>query len=99
MPSGGGCWVSAQLALMGGGGGERERGAVAPQNPGHLALVTRYSMSMLSPHDQGRNTLEPPAFSDGVGPFSLMHSARSNKSSSEGDTGAVGYNIKKYLTL
>jgi hypothetical protein len=35
-------------------GGERERGAVAPQNPGHLPWVTRYSMSMLSPHDQGR---------------------------------------------
>jgi hypothetical protein len=27
MSSGGGCWVSVQLALM--GGGERERGAVA----------------------------------------------------------------------
>ena len=43
--------MSAQLALI---GGERERGAVAPQNPGHLPWVTRYSMSMLSPHDQGR---------------------------------------------
>ncbi len=50
MSSGGGWWVSAQLAL----GVERERGAVAPQNPGHLPWVTRYSMSMLSPHDQGR---------------------------------------------
>jgi hypothetical protein len=35
-------------------GGERERGAVAPQNPGYLPWVTRYSMSMLFPHDQGR---------------------------------------------
>ncbi len=49
MSSGGGCWVSAQLALM--GGGEEGEGAVAPQNPGHLPRVTRYSLSMLSPHD------------------------------------------------
>jgi hypothetical protein len=53
MSSGGGCWVPAQLALVG-GGGERERGAVASPNPGHLPWVPRYSMSMLSPHDQGR---------------------------------------------
>ncbi len=34
--------------------GERERGAGAPQNSCHLPWVTRYSTSMLSPHDQGR---------------------------------------------
>jgi hypothetical protein len=50
MPSGGGWWVSAQLALM---GGERERGAGAPPNSCHLPRVTRYFMSMLSPHDLG----------------------------------------------
>jgi hypothetical protein len=83
MSSGGGCWVSVQPALV---GEERERGAVAPQNPGHLPWVTGYSMSMLFPHDQGRQTLEPPAVAGGPWTFSLMHSARSNKSSSEGDT-------------
>jgi hypothetical protein len=46
---GGGCLPSLPWRAW-----ERERGAVAPQNPGHLPWVTRYSMSMLSPHDQGR---------------------------------------------
>ena len=50
--SGGGWWVSAQLALVG-GGGKRERGD-GHLNPGHLPWVTGYSMSMLSSHDQGR---------------------------------------------
>jgi hypothetical protein len=49
---------SALVALM---GGERERGAGAPQNPDHLPWVTRYPMPMLSPHDQGR------------GPWILLH--------------------------
>jgi hypothetical protein len=47
--SGGGWWVSAQLALV---GGKRERGDMAP-HPGHLPRVTGYSMSMLFSHDQG----------------------------------------------
>ena len=59
--------MSAQLALM--GGGERERGAGAPQNSCHLPWVTRYSMSMLSPHDQGRQTLEPLAVAGGPWTF------------------------------
>ncbi len=50
-------------------GGERERGAVAPQIPGHLPWVTRYSLSMLSPHDQGRQTLEPHAVAGGPWTF------------------------------
>jgi len=36
-----------------GGGGEGE-GVCGTSNPGHLPWVTRYSMSMLSSHDQGR---------------------------------------------
>jgi len=51
MPCGGGWWVPAQLALMGGGEGE---GGWCTSNPYHLPWVTRYSMPMLSPHDQGR---------------------------------------------
>jgi hypothetical protein len=51
-PLEGGWWVSAQLALVG-GGEERERGDWH-LNPGHLPWVTGYSMSMLSSHDQGR---------------------------------------------
>ncbi len=47
--SGGGWWVSAQLARV---RGERARGDMAP-HPGHLPRVTGYSMSMLFSHDQG----------------------------------------------
>ncbi len=36
------------------GGGGRERGAGASQNPHHLPWVTRYLLPMLSLHDQGR---------------------------------------------
>ncbi len=68
LPGGGVCPVEGVVgvcpACPDGGGGERERGAVAPQNPGHLLWVTRYSMFMLS-HDQGRQTLEPPAVAGG----------------------------------
>jgi hypothetical protein len=50
---------SALVALMGGGG--REMGAGAPQNPYHLPWITRYPMPILSRHDQGR------------GPWILLH--------------------------
>jgi len=43
--------VSAQLALMGGVEGERGDWHL---NPSHLPRVTRYSLSMLFSHDQGR---------------------------------------------
>ena len=36
------------------GGGGRERGAGASQNPYHLIWVTRYLLPMLPLHDQGR---------------------------------------------
>jgi hypothetical protein len=42
---------------------------VAPKSPGHLPWVTRYSMSMLSPPDQSRKTLEPPAVAGGPWTF------------------------------
>jgi hypothetical protein len=83
MPSGGGWWVSAQSALMGGGWG---KGGWCWSNPYHLPWVTRYSMLMLSPHDQGGRPWNLLLLLMGPGPFSLMQSARSNKSSSEGDT-------------
>jgi hypothetical protein len=68
-----------------GDGGEGEGGLVHP-NPYHLPWVTRYSMSMLSPHDQGRLTLESPAVAKGPWTFFVAALGRSNKSSSEGDT-------------
>ena len=43
-----------------GGGVEGERGGWHP-SPSHLPRVTRYSLSMLFPHDQGGWTLELPA--------------------------------------
>jgi hypothetical protein len=83
MSSEGGCWVSAQLALM---GGERERGLW------HLkTLVTCLgSQGTLCPCSLLMIRVGRPwnllLLLMGPGPFSLMHSARSNKSSSEGDT-------------
>ena len=59
--------MSAQLALVGGG---RGRGGIWHLNPGHLPGVTGYSMSMLFSHDQGGETLEPPAV--GGGPWTYF---------------------------
>ncbi len=82
MPCGGGWWVSGQLALV---GGERERGAGAPQIlitcPGSQGTVCPCSLFMIR---VGR-PWNPLLLLMGPGSFSLMHSARSNKSSSEGD--------------
>ncbi len=70
MPSGGGWWVSAQLALMGGKG----EGGWCWSNPYHLPWVTRYSMPMLSPHDQGGRPWNPLLLLTGPRSCSLMPS-------------------------
>ncbi len=90
MSSGGGWWESAQLVLM---GGERERGAVAPQT-----LVTCLgSQGTLCPCSPLMIWVGRPwnllLLLVGPGPISVMHSARSNKSSSEGDTKTFNENM------
>ena len=83
MSSGGWCWVSAQRALMGG----RGRGGLW-----HLkTLVTcLWSQGTLCPCSFLMIRVGRPwnllLLLMGPGPYSLMHLARSNKSSSEGDT-------------
>jgi hypothetical protein len=83
MPCGGGWWVPAQLALMAG----RGRGGLV-----HLkTLITCLgSQGPLIPCSLLMIRVGRPLnlllLLMGRGPFSLMHSARSNKSSPEGDT-------------
>jgi hypothetical protein len=85
---GGGCLYSAQLALMGG----RGKGGLW-----HLkTLVTCLgSQGTLCPCSLLMIRVGRPwnllLLLVGPGPFSLMHSARSNKSSSEGDTSCLTF--------
>ncbi len=96
MPCEGGWWVSAQLALVGGRG---RGGLVHPK----ILITCLGSQGTLCPCSLlmirvGRswNLL---LLLMGPGPFSLMHSARSNKSSSEGDTSFYSLSISILLIV
>jgi hypothetical protein len=73
MPCGGGCWVSAQLALMGGGGEEGE-GGWCWSDPYHLSWVTRNYAHALSSWSGWVNTGIPLLLPTGPRSSSLMTS-------------------------